>query len=437
MPKGVLWRQADIFVECFGGVATTALRSTARRAGRRRDGDRRRLRALLAPPFMHGAGHWMSFLTWHGGGTVFVQTTPERLDPVDIWSLIERERVTFLLIVGDAFARPLLDELRPAALRPVVAHRRCCRAARRCRRHSRRSSSRICPTLMIVDGLGSSEAGGQLPHVSAGGARLDGHVRDDRRQRTCCRPTSTACSAPGDDEIGWLAKSGPARARLPRRRRQDRAHLSRWSTACATRCPAIGPAAATDGMRRAARPRLGHHQLRRREDLRRGGRGGDQVPPRACTTVVVAGRPSERWGNEVVAIVQLRDGVTAADEADCWPRPSSTSPATSCRRRSSSSTRSCARRRGKADYRWARRSPPASASEREPSAVPRENDNGPWTTWCAICSSHDPRRGIGMLVSAIAVAARPDPHRAVPGVRTPDVARLPELQALRCRPREP
>ena len=30
------------------------------------------------------------------------------------------------------------------------------------------------PTLMIVDGLGSSEAGGQLPHVSAGGAATTG-----------------------------------------------------------------------------------------------------------------------------------------------------------------------------------------------------------------------------------------------------------------------
>ena len=30
----------------------------------------------------------------------------------------------------------------------------------------------------------------------------------------------------------------------------------------------------------------------------------------AVYDVVVAGRPSERWGNEVVAVVQLRDGAT-------------------------------------------------------------------------------------------------------------------------------
>ena len=60
---------------------------------------------------------------------------------------------------------------------------------------------------MIVDGLGSSEAGGQLSHVSAGSRRHDGHVR--------ARPGNHVLSAdlareltPGDDELGWLAKSG-------------------------------------------------------------------------------------------------------------------------------------------------------------------------------------------------------------------------------------
>ena len=66
------------------------------------------LQALLAPPFMHGAGHWMSFRTWLGGGTVFVQSVPERLDPVDIWSMVERERINFLLIVGDVEVEPTL-----------------------------------------------------------------------------------------------------------------------------------------------------------------------------------------------------------------------------------------------------------------------------------------------------------------------------------------
>ena len=65
----------------------------------------------------------MSFRTWLGGGTVFIQSVPERLDPVDIWGLVEREQLNFLLIVGDAFARPLLDELERRHVRPVEPHR--------------------------------------------------------------------------------------------------------------------------------------------------------------------------------------------------------------------------------------------------------------------------------------------------------------------------
>ena len=89
----------------------------------------------------------MSFLTWHSGGTVFVQSITERLDPVDIWSLIEREQVNFLLIVGDAFARPLLDELdQPTVVdvRPVIAHRAAVGRRSAVGEPRRTSSSRTC-----------------------------------------------------------------------------------------------------------------------------------------------------------------------------------------------------------------------------------------------------------------------------------------------------
>ena len=37
--------------------------------------------------------------------------------------------------------------------------------------------------------------------------------------------------------------------------------------------------------------------------------------------VVVVGRPSERWGQEVVAVVQLRDGHDARRRRTCWRPP--------------------------------------------------------------------------------------------------------------------
>ncbi len=61
---------------------------------------------------MHGAAHWNALSAWLAGGTVVIQDDPTRLDPADLLATIEREQVTSLLIVGDAFARPLVDALR-------------------------------------------------------------------------------------------------------------------------------------------------------------------------------------------------------------------------------------------------------------------------------------------------------------------------------------
>ncbi len=135
MPKGVLWRQADIFVEALGGRRNDGAPFESYEdlvAGA--SGTEGGLRAVLAPPFMHGAGHWMSFLTFHRGGTVFIQSQPERLDPADIWSIVEQERIAFLLIVGDAFARPLLDELDRATY-DLSSLTVLLSGARRCRHH--------------------------------------------------------------------------------------------------------------------------------------------------------------------------------------------------------------------------------------------------------------------------------------------------------------
>ncbi|MGZ4807008.1 MAG: AMP-binding protein, partial [Ilumatobacteraceae bacterium] len=160
MPKGVLWRNGDANIECFGGSDAETLDDVVATA----TGG---LKALLAAPFMHGAGHWMSFRTWNLGGAVYVQSNPDRLDPADIWSLVERERLNFLLIVGDAFARPLLDELESStydlhSLTVLLSGGAALSVG------LKEKFLQHLPSLMIVDGLGSSEAGGQLAHVSAG-----------------------------------------------------------------------------------------------------------------------------------------------------------------------------------------------------------------------------------------------------------------------------
>ena len=297
MPKGVLWRNGDANVECFGGSRSATLEQAVEEATAG-------LKALLAPPFMHGAGHWMSFRTWNTGGTVYVQSIPERLDPADIWGLVERERLNFVLIVGDAFARPLLDELHHenydlSSLTVLLSGGAPLSAP------LKQEFLAHLPTLMIVDGLGSSEAGGQVSHVSTRASATTGtfpitpgnHVLAELMDREL---------EPGSDEIGWLAKSG----RLALGYLGDSAKTARTY-------PVI------DGVRYAVpgdRARLrsgGIIELHGRDSVTINS-GGEKIFAEEVEAAlkahpgvydcVVAGRPSERWGNEVVAVVRMRVG---------------------------------------------------------------------------------------------------------------------------------
>jgi fatty-acyl-CoA synthase len=303
MPKGVLWRNGDANVECFGGSSSLTIDGVLAEA----TGG---LKALLAPPFMHGAGHWMSFRTWNTGGTVFVQSVPERLDPHDIWGLIEHEQLNFLLIVGDAFGRPLLDRLAEgdydlSSLTVLLSGGAPLSA------NLKEEFLQHLPTLMIVDGLGSSEAGGQLSHVSAGSGATTGtfpispgnHVLSDDLTREL---------EPGDPEIGWLAKSG----NLALGYLGDAAKTARTY-------PVVG------GVRYAVpgdRARLradGVIELHGRDSVTINS-GGEKIFAEeveaavkahpAVYDCVVAGRPSERWGNEVVAVVRVRDGYSVTED---------------------------------------------------------------------------------------------------------------------------
>ncbi len=314
MPKGVMWRNGDAMRECFGGskTATTVDEFVAE--------ANTGLRSLLAPPFMHGAGHWMSFRTWLGGGTIVVQDVPDRLEPSDIWGIVERERVDFLLIVGDAFARPLVDELdRAAAQGPtydlssltVLLSGGAALSA-----PLKDEFLAHLPTLMIIDGLGSSEAGGQVSHVSTGGGATTGTFP--------LTPGNVVLSAaldaildPGDPEVGWLAKTG----RLALGYLGDPEKTARtYPIVDGTRYAVPG-----DRARLLVDPSGGPGiiELHGRDSVTINS-GGEKIFAEeveaalmahpAVYDCVVAGRPSERWGNEVVAVVRIRDGYEASDD---------------------------------------------------------------------------------------------------------------------------
>jgi fatty-acyl-CoA synthase len=311
MPKGVMWRNGDAMVECFGGSRTAT--TVAEFIAEANTG----LQALLAPPFMHGAGHWMSFRTWLGGGTIFVQSIPERLDPVDIWTLVESERVNFLLIVGDAFARPLLDELaHPTGRQPYDLASLTVLLSGGAALSSKLKVEFLehLPTVMIVDGLGSSEAGGQVSHVSAGGNASTGTF-ELTSGNVILSPDLDAVLPSTDTTTGWLAKTG----------RLALGYLGDADKTANTYPTIAGERYAVPGDR--ARFVDDHPddfmvELFGRDSVTINS-GGEKIFAEEVEAAikahpgvydcVVAGRPSERWGSEVVAVVRIRSGHDVAD----------------------------------------------------------------------------------------------------------------------------
>jgi Cu+-exporting ATPase len=118
---------------------------------------------------MHGAAHWLAFNALTGGNTIVIPHNVETLDAADVWATCQAEGVNILLIVGDAFGRPLLDELERAdydlsQLLMVVSGGAALSAG------VKQQLLTALPSIGIMDGLGASETGQQGTQISGAGA---------------------------------------------------------------------------------------------------------------------------------------------------------------------------------------------------------------------------------------------------------------------------
>jgi fatty-acyl-CoA synthase len=309
MPKGVLWRQADILVAALAGRAADGkiLQTLDEYVERAKTVS---MKMFPAAPYMHGAGHWIALTALHQGNTVFIQSDGERLDPADILSLIEREKINFLQIVGDAFARPIVDAIRNgnydlSSLGIILSGGAPLNAS------IKAEILELVPHVMIIDGLGSSEAGGQGSQISnkQTGASTGKFVPGP--DNVVVDEALTKVLAPGHDGMGWWAKRGF----VPLGYLDDAAKTERTFVMIdGTRFSVPGD--------RARHLADGTIELHGRDSVTINS-GGEKIFAEevehalkhhpAVYDAVVAGRPSERWGQEVVAVVQLREGVRVTD----------------------------------------------------------------------------------------------------------------------------
>ncbi len=114
-PKGVVWRQEDIFFAAMGGGGWGAHPITRpdELVDRIPTGDRSGAAMLVTAPLMHGNAQWASWSAFFMGGTVVLYTEPT-YDGATVLRLIGDERVISVALVGDAMARPLAEAVAAA-----------------------------------------------------------------------------------------------------------------------------------------------------------------------------------------------------------------------------------------------------------------------------------------------------------------------------------
>jgi fatty-acyl-CoA synthase len=313
MPKGVMWRQDDIF----------SLLNSAGIGGYPPDGGLEGVRAQLqtvgpgmsgvpACPLMHGTGALISFGLLSTGGCI-VLLEERSFKAEELFDVVEREKVGAVVIVGDVFAKPMVRALDADEGRWDISSIVFIYSSGVMWSESvKEALLRHHPKMMLVDALGSSEAIGMGTSVSAG-EDAAGTASFSLGPNAVVIGDGNRLVEPGSGEIGRVG----IRGRVPVGYYKDpEKSAATFPEIDGVRYSIPGDHATIDAD--------GTIQL-----LGRGSvvinTGGEKVFPeeveealKTHATVrdaVAVGIPDERFGEAVTAVVELEPGATLDEEA--------------------------------------------------------------------------------------------------------------------------
>ena len=317
MPKGVMWRHEDLWqvlgLPAFtlaGSPPPTTPEAVGPAAKAIVDAGANRVH-LPASPLMHGTGAFSSFQAMFIGAAV-VTLVGRHFDPDELWSTVQRERVTNLAIVGDAFAKPMLRALQEAEARghpydissvQLVISSGVIWSAE-VKRGLMQYGGFVC-----LDSLGSSEGVGFAGSISAPGSEQK-TAKFTIGEHTKVFTEDGTEVTPGSGEVGRLAVGGPIPVGYYKDAEKSEATFleiagERWSV------PGDFASVEVDG----SITLLGRGSVVINS-------GGEKVFPEeveeavkrhpAVADCIAVGVADERFGEAVTAVVSLRPGEDAS-----------------------------------------------------------------------------------------------------------------------------
>ncbi|MFE2514145.1 acyl-CoA synthetase [Streptomyces mirabilis] len=348
MPKGVMWRQEDLFFSGLGGGAPTGepVRKPEELAERVAAGGEG-ITFFPTPPLMHGTSTLTAFIGFNFGQRVVIH---RKFVPEEVLRTVAKEKVTSMSLVGDAMLRPLIDALRgPMKGTDCSSMFSVSSSGAIMSETVREQFQSLVPNVMLLNNYGSSESGFNGTATADSGAGQGFRLRVNSRTQVV-DPATYKPVAVG--EPGRVSQRG----HVPLGYYNDpKKTAETFFQKDGERWVLLGDMATVDEEGIVTVLGRGSQCINT---------GGEKVYPEEVEQALkshpdvydalVAGVPDEKWGNHVAAVVQLREGAS---------RPSLEDIQTHCRghlagykiprqlvitdtiQRSPS---------GKADYRWAR-----------------------------------------------------------------------------------
>ncbi|MGX1808780.1 acyl-CoA synthetase [Nocardia sp. NPDC055321] len=301
LPKGVMWRQEDMWRVLGGGIDFYTGEPVADEYQQSRAAvENQPTRWFVLPPLIHAAALMPTFTALWSGNTVLFEP---RFDPERVWATVAREQPNIMVITGDALARPLIDAYRAA---PVDAGSLWSigSGAAQLTQPVKNELLELFPSTLVTESIGSSETGfggigfaqkdddpTRAPRVNTGRGAV---VVDEQGQPV----------APGNE--GWLAKTG----NVPIGYYKDPVKTGKlFRTVDGRRMVVTDDRARVEDDGSITLIGRGNMMINT---------GGEKVFPEEVESVlkahpavydaVVIGLPHERWGQQVAAVISAAAG---------------------------------------------------------------------------------------------------------------------------------